>query len=174
MTVLTGMPGATNPSSTFALSQKEKKRKERRVIPLGQRTRAELIQTSRPAYLLINEHKRTGVAVRTVAALLSGYRLPNGMMMRDLLGNSIKTSRSGSTGVDEGWQRGRACRREGKRNPVVKGCAGRSTRGNAYDSPRLSSGVFASATGRGILEAQRPGKLVLPKKSNMSWGRRFG
>lgn len=83
VTVLTGMPGA-NPSSTFALSQKEKKE-----LPLGQRTRAELIQTSRPAYLLINEHKRTGVAVRTVAPLLSGYRLPNGMMMRDLLGNPI-------------------------------------------------------------------------------------
>lgn len=35
--------------------------------------------------------------------------------------------------------------------------------GMLNDSPRLSSGVSASATGRGILEAQRPGKLVLPK-----------
>ena len=37
--------------------------------------------------------------------------------------------------------------------------AGRSTRGECLNmiAPRLSSGVFASATGRGILEARRPG-----------------
>ena len=72
VTVLTGMPGA-NPSSTFALSQQKEKRKEKGELPpLGQqRTRAELIQTSRPAYLLINEHKR-GVAVRAVATPHSG------------------------------------------------------------------------------------------------------
>ena len=54
--------------------------------------------------------------------------------------------------------------REGKRNPVVKGCAGRSTRGKAYDSPRFSSGVFPPARlGGRNLEARRPGTLVLSK-----------
>ena len=98
VTVLTGMPGA-NPSSTFALSQKEKKKKGE--LPLGQRTRAELIQTSRPAYLLINEHKQRGVAVRAVAPLTPGSGSPDGMMMR-VYSELRLTSRSGSTGVDEG------------------------------------------------------------------------
>ena len=77
VTVLTCVPGA-NP--TFAPLLRKKEEGE---LPVGQHTHAELIRTSRPAYLLINERGRNGRRCKDGGAS-PGIASPlyNRMMMR--------------------------------------------------------------------------------------------